>query len=252
MRYEKAVDQILPKLKGINSVVAIFLKGSIARDENDEYSDLDLYVMLKKGIQIEEVYDEVIHSLENYQKLLFYELVEIICPQIVGVFEDMLHIDCYLVHEDDYPKTDDIKILYDPNDILKDYKTEDLALTPAMFNEVALDSCWFIYQYDHIVKRGQHLWTCQMIDKALIDTIKVLLYRYYPQKAVLGKKAAHHLPSGIYYELIAINDLNNSKDHEIAVSKFMNLYRDYVVEIVEEQWVDGFEKVYLYLLKKYA
>lgn len=252
MRYDRAIQQILPKMKEIESVVAIFLKGSIARGENDEYSDLDMYVMLKKGVEIQSVYQDIIDALEAYHKLVFEELVEIICPQIVGVFEDMLHVDCYIVYEDNYPSTDEIKVLYDPNQLMLHYQKKDLGLTTEQFYESALDSCWFIFQYDHIVGRNQFLWTSKMIDKALDHMIIVLLHKHYPQKAILGKKAAHHLPIDIYDVLIQINDLNNSETHKDAVSLFMQLYRDEVVTYVEDTWVKGFEHVYQYLLTKYT
>ncbi|WP_239738396.1 nucleotidyltransferase domain-containing protein [Mammaliicoccus sp. H-M32] len=252
MRYEVAVDNILPKMKNIEGVVAIFLKGSIARGENDAYSDLDLYVMLEKEVYVEDVYNDIINSLEQYQKLLYKELVEIICPQIVGVYENMLHVDCYIVHENKYPLTDDIKVLYDSKKILENYVKQDLILTKEMFQDSALDSCWFIFQYDHIVNRGQNLWTTQMIDNAMNHAIKVLLYKHYPQKSLLGKKAAHHLPIEIYNKLNAINDLNNSENHREAVSEFMKLYKMEIQDFVEEYWIEGFEKIFEYLYKKYA
>ncbi|MEB7408194.1 nucleotidyltransferase domain-containing protein [Mammaliicoccus sciuri] len=252
MRYEIALEKIVPALKKVNGVLSIFLKGSIARGKNDAYSDLDIYVMLECDVQVEEVYDSIVDALEQYQTLLFKELVEIICPQIVGIFEDMLHIDCYIVHEHDYPQTDDIKVMYDPNGKLKEYDKKDLSITEEVFIDSALDSCWFIFQYDHIVGRGQYLWTTQMIDNALNHAIKVLLYKYYPEKAVLGKKAAHHLPADIYSKLNHINDCNNSIKHREAVAQYMNFYQDYIKDMVEEYWVEGFEKIYDYLYKKYA
>ena len=252
MRYEEAIELILPHLKKIKEVKSVFLKGSIARGENDQYSDLDLYIMLNKDVEIKSIYSEIIKSLEQYRQLIFYELIEIICPQIVGVFNNMLHIDCYMVHEDNYPQTDDIKILYDPEEVLKNYEKKDLILTKEQFTDYALDSCWFIYQYDHIVGRGQNLWTTEMIDNALSKATNVLLYHYYPEKSALGKKAANHLPHHIYKKLIAINDLNNSKEHKKAVQMYMNLYKDYILEIVKEEWIEGFENIYFYLIEKYA
>ncbi|WP_323703457.1 nucleotidyltransferase domain-containing protein [Mammaliicoccus sp. Dog046] len=252
MRYENALESILPKMKNVNGVVAIFLKGSIARGENDAYSDLDLYVMLKHDVMVETVYGDIVKALEAYRKLLYKDLIEIICPQIIGVYTDMLHIDCYIVYENDYPQTDVIKVLYDPGHRLNHYKEQDLRLTTEMFNDSAIDSCWFIYQYDHIAERGQHLWTTQMIDNALNHVTKVLLYKYYPEKSLLGKKAAHHLPSEIYETLVKVNDLNNSRSHRETVSVFMNLYKNEIKSIVEMEWDQGFEDIFNYLYEKYA
>ena len=42
MRYEGAIELILPHLTKIKEVKSVFLKGSIARGEKEQYSDLDL------------------------------------------------------------------------------------------------------------------------------------------------------------------------------------------------------------------
>lgn len=252
MRYDEAIEKVLPKMKSVEGVLSIFLKGSIARGENDAFSDLDLYVMIGKDITVESVYCDIVRALEEYQSLIFYEKVEIICPQIVGVYENMLHVDCYIVHEDNYLKTDAIKVLYDPENRMASYQKENLSLTPELLSEAAIDSCWFIFQYDHIGERGQHLWTTKMINNALEFTIKLLLHKYYPEKAVLGKKAAHHLPTDIYEELIAINDLIHSETHAESVKRYMILYNSHVLPIAMNAWSGGMENVYRYLYEKYA
>ena len=46
--------------------------------------------MLNKDVEIKSIFSEIIKSLEQYRQLIFYELIEIICPQIVGFL-----ITCY-------------------------------------------------------------------------------------------------------------------------------------------------------------
>ena len=75
MRYEGAIELILPHLTKIKEVKSVFLKGSIARGENDQYSDLDLYIMLNKDVEIKNIFSEIIKSLEQYRQLIFYELI---------------------------------------------------------------------------------------------------------------------------------------------------------------------------------
>ena len=45
---EAAIQQVVYALKGDEAVRAVFLKGSIARGEQDEFSDVDLYCVVDR------------------------------------------------------------------------------------------------------------------------------------------------------------------------------------------------------------
>ena len=76
-------------------VEACYLKGSIARQEEDEYSDVDLYCLV--SLENEATFlKKRIQYLETYKPILFFEEVNFVGPQLVCVFENGLHFDLYM------------------------------------------------------------------------------------------------------------------------------------------------------------
>ncbi|MEQ6354020.1 nucleotidyltransferase domain-containing protein [Lysinibacillus sp. M3] len=50
MNLDHVVEILLESLKGDQFVEAVFLRGSIAREEYDEFSDIDMYCVVKEEI----------------------------------------------------------------------------------------------------------------------------------------------------------------------------------------------------------
>jgi predicted nucleotidyltransferase len=111
-----AIDKILPFVIKDDAVRAVFLKGSIARDEIDEYSDVDFYCMVKNE-KMNDFLKRRVDYIEQYKPLIFCEDVNFVGPQIVGVFDNGLHFDLYTVTYDSLQRTDEIKLFM----ILKAY-----------------------------------------------------------------------------------------------------------------------------------
>lgn len=118
MRQIDAIEKVYSAIMKDNLARAIFLKGSIARDEYDEYSDVDFYCLVHENKK-EEFLNSRLAYLENYKPLIYYSYANFVGPQIVGVFEDGLHFDLYTVTCDSLTKTDKVKVLYDPEGLLK-------------------------------------------------------------------------------------------------------------------------------------
>lgn len=64
MRQLEAVEKVTQALKEDEAVRAIFLKGSMARDEGDEYSDVDLYCL----VDSEEIEEFLPRRLEHLKQ----------------------------------------------------------------------------------------------------------------------------------------------------------------------------------------
>ncbi|EDL63520.1 nucleotidyltransferase domain-containing protein, partial [Bacillus sp. SG-1] len=158
MRQEKAVESISESLKKDELVQAIFLKGSMGRGENDEHSDVDLYVLVKEEDEKKFLEKRVDH-LNAYRNLLFYDDIYIIAPQIIAVYDDMLHVDLFTVTEKNFKEKDYFKVVYDPNNIMGKFEaTQNLLLSPEEFHELAIDVPWFLFQYRKAYNRGNNLW----------------------------------------------------------------------------------------------
>ncbi len=77
----------------------------MGRDEHDAYSDVDLYVLVDE-LQLDSFLNDRLTFLETYRSILFYEDYFIIAPQIIAVFDNLLHIDLFTVTEQTFTEKD--------------------------------------------------------------------------------------------------------------------------------------------------
>lgn len=66
------------------AVKAVFLKGSIARGENDEFLDIDLYCLVKRE-KLDDFLNRRKNYLKEYRQLIFTRDVNHVGPQLVSV-----------------------------------------------------------------------------------------------------------------------------------------------------------------------
>lgn len=137
LQQELATEKICTSLIEDNLVKAIFLKGSMGRDEHDEYSDIDLYCLVEK--EDEELFlNKRLEHIKAYRKIIFYDDIYIIAPQIIVVFDNLLHLDLFTVTEQNFTEKDYFKVLYDPNHLLERFiETQSLKLSKNEFSDSA-------------------------------------------------------------------------------------------------------------------
>ncbi|MGD7023525.1 nucleotidyltransferase domain-containing protein [Rossellomorea vietnamensis] len=225
MRQETAVQRISESLQKDEGVQAIFLKGSMGRGEEDEHSDVDLYVLVKEEDK-EAFLKRRIEHLSAYRSLLFYDDIFIIAPQIIAVFDDMLHVDLFTVTEKSFKEKDYFRVVYDPDNLLEKYEaTQNLLLSPEEFYELAIDVPWFLFQYRKAYNRGNALWGVEVLQHGMFKMAKVLLHRYHPERAQLGMKALGALlPAD---KLVKVNEIYkhlNPENHQKAAALLIELY----------------------------
>lgn len=222
MELQVAMDKILDSLKKDPNVEAVFLRGSIARDEHDAYSDIDMYCAVR---DVPSFLPSRINHLEAYQPLIFVDDIYIIAPQILGVFENMVHIDLFTVTFDEISKKDAIKILYDPLNRLSGLQMDtSLTLREEDFQADVDDTVWFIYQYKLSAKRQNDIWCVHLLHQVLTHFSKVLLHRYVPERANLGMKTLQDsLPRVILEELKPVMNRLTIEDHSTAADQLMDM-----------------------------
>jgi predicted nucleotidyltransferase len=188
MILEDAVAAISNSLKQDKRVQSIFLKGSIGRSEQDEYSDIDMYCLVNEE-DVEEFNQCRIQHLESYNKLLFYDDIFIVAPQILAVYENLVHVDLFTVIESTYIEKDFLKVLYDPyNKLDKLKQNQNLKLSKAEFQDAVDDIAWFLFQYKKSSGRGNDIWSVNMLHQVMTHLSRVLLHKYNPNRAQLGMK----------------------------------------------------------------
>ncbi|MHC8521956.1 aminoglycoside 6-adenylyltransferase [Rossellomorea sp. H39__3] len=189
MKQKIAVEAIADSLKKDGRVKSIYVKGSMGREEEDEFSDVDLYCLVEEHDLTSFLQDRLQH-LEAYGKLLFHDDLFIIAPQIIAVYEDLLHVDLFTVTEKTFKQKDYFKVIYDPEGKLSPFeRSQNLLLSDAEFNEFAGDTGWFLFQYLKAMRRGNDLWAAEMLQHTMRNFSSVLLQRYKPERAQLGYKS---------------------------------------------------------------
>lgn len=234
MKQEEAVKAISQSLMRDELVKAIFLKGSMGRDEYDEFSDVDLYCLVDEEDEALFLTKRLKH-LESYRKILFYEDFFIIAPQIIAVFDNLLHVDLFTVTEKSFKEKDYFRTLYDPEGRLTKFQsTQNLLLSLEEFSGCAYDVAWFLFQYNKASNRGNDLWAVEMLQHVMVNFSKVLLHRYKPEKAQLGLKSLEsQLPPIQLDKVKTIFMYITPNTHRKAVYYLINLLRD------EINWVES-------------
>lgn len=224
LQQELALEKICSSLKRDNLVKALFLKGSMGRDEHDEYSDIDLYCFVEK--EDEEVFlNKRLEHIKAYREIIFYDDIYIIAPQIIVVFDNLLHLDLFTVTEENFTEKDYFKVLHDPNNLLEQFKeTQSLEVSESEFSDSATDIAWFLFQYKKAIERGNDIWAVRMLTNVMEHLGRVLLHKYCPNRAQLGLKTLDHsLPSFVLIEVEAIFELITPKNHAKASSKIRQI-----------------------------
>ncbi|MEK4485967.1 nucleotidyltransferase domain-containing protein [Psychrobacillus sp. FSL H8-0484] len=232
MILDDAIETIVNSLKLNKKVQAIFIKGSIGRGEQDEHSDIDLYCLVNEEDK-EEFLESRLQHLESYNQLLFHDDIFIVAPQILAVYENLVHIDLFTVTEHTYIEKDFMKVLYDPNFKLEKYKqTQNLKLSDHEFQDAVDDVAWFLFQYKKSSARGNDIWSVSMLHHVMTHLSRILLHRYHSDRAQLGLKTLEiSLPEGIVREIKQIYENITPQKHKQAVQLICVLLFD------ETEWI---------------
>ncbi|WHX42551.1 nucleotidyltransferase domain-containing protein [Mesobacillus sp. AQ2] len=232
MKVTEALEILTNSLVKDKRIQAIFVKGSVGRGEQDEHSDLDLYCLVDQDDLSDFLLSRIDH-LETYGKLLFYDDIYIIAPQIIAVYENMLHVDLFTVTEEIFVEKDYFKVIYDPYNRLERFKaSQTLRLSPEEFQVAVDDIAWFLFQYKKSSVRGNDLWSVNMLNHVMTHLAKVLLHRYRPERAQLGLKALESsLPDAIIENVRQIQENLTPQKHQIACVLLRDLLKK------ESDWI---------------
>ncbi|WP_227396155.1 nucleotidyltransferase domain-containing protein [Jeotgalibacillus aurantiacus] len=230
----EAVHALTESLIGNPLVKAIILKGSLGRGEGDDFSDVDLYCFVEKE-DTERFLKDRIRHLEAYRPILFYEDCFIIAPQIIAVYDNLLHVDLFTVTEETFKTSDFFEVLYDPHDIMGPFVSrQHLTLSEEEFEEEAYGVAWFLFQYRKACKRGNDVWAVELLHAATKSLAKVVLHQYRPDRAQLGLKCLEkELPDAQLSEFRSILSKLTPVHHKQAADEIL-LYLEREGDWLEE------------------
>ena len=186
MKQQDAIDTLTAVLRQDDAVQAIFLKGSFGRGEEDEHSDIDLYALVEPTKRDAFLARRRDH-LATYRPFLLEDEIHIVAPQLIVVYDDLLHLDFFTVTAETLNHQDEIHVLYDPEQRLLHHDTS-LALSEAALYDHAFDAHWFFFQYTKAANRGNAIWAIDMLRQAMTHLAYVLAAHHEPERASLGLK----------------------------------------------------------------
>ena len=249
MKQLEAIDKILPFIIEDSAIRAIFLKGSIARGEMDEYSDVDFYCMVKQE-ELDCFLKKRVSYMEQYKPLIFCEEVNFVGPQIVGVFDNGLHFDLYTVTYDSLHRTDEIKVLYDPERLLSQYTPEKLSITEndllGYFNEISFT----MLEFEAAYCRNDLVWASRLGSHITGYLSIILRYIYDPNNAQLGlKRLNKKLGKDKHDKLTMAMDLLGPS-HLPQGAKILTEITDEVLEELPKEISNKINKIFFHSMAK--
>lgn len=162
MRQYEAINIISKAIIDDGLVDACYLKGSIARQEEDEFSDVDLYCLVSQD-KVDKFINNRLTYLETYKPILYSEEVNFVGPQIVCIYEDGLHFDLYLQTKDNFSYKDKILIIYDPHKLLAEYKDEPLSLTISELGKIINEFSYTLIDLYQAYMRKDYLFSFKLV-----------------------------------------------------------------------------------------
>ncbi|MCL2222077.1 MAG: hypothetical protein FWB92_07050 [Oscillospiraceae bacterium] len=204
MKRYTAIEKVREAILNDGLVGALFLKGSIARGDDDDYSDVDMYAVVS-SYNRDAFLAKRIQYLEAYMPLIYWSESNFVGPQIVGVFDDALHFDLYTVVPDAIPQTDDVKVLYDESGLLNSYKKKTLGISSTDVIRDIHEFMFVLLEFEAAYMRKDFMWSIRLFYSLLAHLSSVVRYIYDEDNAQLALKRLYKvLPDNLYNDFMDI------------------------------------------------
>lgn len=189
-KQKELIEFLVDRLKIISGVKALYLKGSIARNQCDDFSDVDFYCLVS-----EEIYNELLEKREEilgeYKHILYKSEVNFGIEQIIIIFDDNIHLDFYLTTEAPASGLDEIKPLYDPKQLLSNYCRNKNEIESKELIRYLNEAIYTLQEIDVAYHRKDNLWLMRLMSHMLADISLVLCHAYDSEKPVLHMKGLY-------------------------------------------------------------
>jgi len=182
-----AVEIISKAIIKDNLVSAIFLQGSLARGQEDEYSNVNYFVIVNDENR-RALIDKRITYLSAYDDIIYIKENNINKTHLSCLFDKGLRFEFNIVLHQDFLKLDSILPIYDPNDILSDIGNMDLSLSPSEYGEVFNNFCYKLLEFKAAYSRNDVAYSFFLVNNLHNDFAIMLRYQYDFKNAKLGLK----------------------------------------------------------------
>jgi predicted nucleotidyltransferase len=221
----KIVEAVSEKIIADRICDAIYLKGEIARQEHDEYSDIDLFVLVPEK-NFDAFLDKRIEYLEAYQSILYHNFVFHIHPEVICIYENGYRLNLYTVKDRSFTQYGDIIVIYDPKKILAEYKKIPYAFSPQEIGELLNLFSLLANEYYVVCKRNDIIYSLRLANYLFEEFASLFRLRFDAENAKLGLKnllnKADWESRKIVKEIVAL--LN--QEHHLEAVKMMFIALD--------------------------
>jgi len=185
MKQYDAVEKISEAIINSNFCEGIFLKGSLARGTEDEFSNIDMYVIVKEKNQ-NKLLSKISDYLNHYYSIMFYTILN--NSNVLCAFENGVRLDLNVITLNELSQVDDLAIVYDPNNILKDYKKVPLSYSPKEIGELINTICFTSLEFYSAYCRKDLIYSLRIASHINADLGAFVRIHFEPEYAKLGLK----------------------------------------------------------------
>lgn len=188
-----------------------------------------------KGKELDSFLKRRKNYMEQYRPLIFFDEVNFVAPQIVGVFDDGLHFDLYTVTYDSLCKTDEIKILYYPEKLLSKYTPEPLSISDDTLVEYFNEISFTMLEFEAAYCRKDLIWASGLANHITGYLSIILRHMCDPNNAQLGSKRLYKkLDKEKYDRLATAMDLLGPSHLPRGVKKLLEITEEAMEELPKE------------------
>ena len=200
-RLDEAIARIAGTAVADGLCEAVLLKGSIARGDADEFSDIDLYLVVSpqnRGT----VMERCERYLAAYGDIVFIEDVDFGLPQKLGIFSDALHVDLYVAGPAQIGSLDPMVAVYDPAGLFKDVAPTRVDVTDEELCRHFSSAIYCLVEASSAYGRKNDAWAAKIVSDA-VGELSVLMRSLYDQRyAFLGLKKINEVIPAEDYQLL--------------------------------------------------
>jgi hypothetical protein len=183
MEHYKIAEKVSKRIIDDGLSQAIFLKGALARQEEDSF--LDLYVLVSDNnaelfLERRKIY------LEAYRETMHLAFSSCNDYLAICVYENGLRMNLHTITKIPINKDDDILVIYDPLDLLKGIGEESSAFTPKEIGELLESFCLTAIEYSFFYRRQDFPYCFALANTLLKYYSNIMRISFDPEYAKQG------------------------------------------------------------------
>ena len=200
-RLDEAIDRIAGAAVADGLCEAVVLKGSIARGDVDEFSDIDLYLVASPQNR-DAVLERREKYLAAYGDIVFIEGVDFGLPQKLAIFCDALHVDLYVAEPQQVGNLDPVVAVYDSAGLFGDVTPTRADVTDVELCRHFSSAIYCLVEASSAYARRNDVWAAKIMSDAIGELSLCLRSLYDRRYAFLGLKKINEVIPAEDYQLL--------------------------------------------------